>query len=294
MQNQIICIGEILWDALPSGLYLGGAPLNVCYHLNRLGIEAAIASKVGKDRLGSEALRQIRLKGIPSGLIQTGEKAETGFVSVELDKSGDPVYEIVEPAAWDYVELTAELREAVRYSSGLVFGTLAQRSETTRTTIREVWESDALKIFDMNLRPPYVDRKIITDSLEVSNIVKMNEAELVKLKEWYTLPKTEKEAMMALADRFELSVLCVTYGKKGAKLCQDGFVFEHEGFPVTTRDAVGAGDAFLAALLYGIRNDKRGDELLALSNAAGALIAQKDGATPAYTVEDVINEMKSG
>jgi len=292
--NKIICIGEILWDALPSGLYLGGAPLNVCYHLNRFGIDAAMASRVGGDRLGSEAIRQIKMKGIPSELVQTGGEAETGFVCVELDKSGDPTYDIVKPAAWDYIELTPELEQAVESSSRLVFGTLAQRSDVSRTTIQKLWENDAQKIFDMNLRPPYVEKQLVTDSLEVADVVKMNDDEINELKEWYSLPQEDTDSMLELAGRFNISVLCVTSGKKGARLCQDGALFDHPGFPVTTRDAVGAGDAFLAAMLYGLTAGRSGAELLALSNATGALVAQRDGATPDYTLQEITEEMNTG
>lgn len=292
-QNEIICIGEILWDALPSGLYLGGAPLNVCYHLNRFGVTAAIASRVGNDRLGREASARIRRKGIPDDYIQVDEQAETGFVRIELNEKGDPDYDIVQPVAWDFVEFVPALGRAVRDTRGVVFGSLAQRNERTRTTIQQLWDTEAKKIFDMNLRPPFVDRDIVTASLEVADIVKVNDHEMDRLQKWYGLPAAVQKAADALADRFACSLICITRGKEGAQLYRDGRWYEHAGFPVTTRDAVGAGDAFLAAMLFGFLRGKEGEDLLAYANAAGALVAGMDGATPAYTMQDVLEVMHS-
>lgn len=291
-QNGILCIGEILWDALPSGLYLGGAPLNVCYHLNQFGIGAAIASRVGNDRLGSEATLRIKRKGMLTEQIQKDDHHETGFVSVELSKSGDPTYDILEPVAWDFIEFTESLEEAVQNCWGLVFGSLAQRNEISRHTIQKLWELDVKKILDMNLRTPYVNKDHIFDSLEVSDIIKMNEDELNQLKDWYDLAGETPKAIEQVAQKFDCRLVCITRGANGAVIFREGEWYEHKGFPVKAKDAVGAGDAFLAALLYGIKNGKDSSELLTFANATGALVAQKDGATPAYSMQDILQEME--
>ena len=289
--TNILCIGEVLWDSLPSGLYLGGAPLNVCYHLNQFGINSAIASRVGDDRLGREAVRRIKQLGIPADLVQVDGREETGFVLIELTAKGDPQYEILEPVSWDFIEFTDLLKEKARESWGIVFGSLAQRNTVSRNTIQQLWDLDLQFVFDMNLRPPFIDKNIVHDSLLAAGIVKMNEEELGKLAGWYSLSGNMENAVESLAGKFDCPAICITRGEKGAILFYHGQWIEHRGFPVDVRDAVGAGDAFLAALLYGMLNEKEGKELLAIANATGSLIARKDGATPEYTMKDVLNEM---
>lgn len=287
---KICCIGEVLWDSLPSGLYLGGAPLNVCYHLNRLGIDSVIASRVGNDRLGKEALRRIKNLNIPTELIQLDEKNETGFVEVKLTMEGDPRYEILKPAAWDHIELSDPLGDEIKNCWGLVFGSLAQRHEISRKTIQELWKNDVRLIFDMNLRKPFINEEVLHLSLQKADIVKMNEEELNYLKDWYSLSGSSQNAVETLADQFNCPVICITKGAKGSMLFLNSRWYEHKGFPVKTKDVVGAGDAFLASLLYGIITKKEGKEMLACANATGAVVARKDGAMPDYSVDEVLSE----
>lgn len=284
-EGRVVCIGEILWDALPSGLYLGGAPLNVCYHLNQLGVTADICSKVGADRLGKEALRKIAQKGMTTDYIQRKDKAETGFVEVEVSPDGEPSYEFVEPAAWDFITLSDALKEWISQSWGLVYGSLAQRNEQSRQTIRELLQYDITKILDLNLRPPYIDRQVVEYALSKADIIKMNEEELQQLKQWFVLPGSDDQSLVAaLTQRYSASVICVTRGARGAVLWQDSLWSEHKGYRAAARDSVGAGDAFLAALIKGIRNGRKGRSLLAYANAAGSVVAQRNGATPKYDI----------
>lgn len=290
-KSKILCIGEVLWDSLPSGLYLGGAPLNVCYHLNQLDIESVIASKVGKDRLGKEAVRRIKMMEISTDLVQYDEQHETGFVGVELTESGDPQYNILQPVAWDEIILSDKLEDTAEQSSGLVFGTLAQRNETSRKTIQALMGRGLTLIFDMNLRKPFINKKVIRQSLEVADIVKMNEDELNHLIDWYSLPGGPKSAVEDIVGQFNCSTVCVTKGANGSMLFKDGKWFEHKGFPVKAKDVVGAGDAFLASLIHGIITGEEGKDLLVYANATGSLIAQKDGATPQYNIDEIRSEM---
>lgn len=286
-KRGILCFGEVLWDALPAGLFLGGAPLNVCYHLNQLGIAADMCSRVGDDRLGKEALRRIEEKGISLEYIQLDDIEETGFVEVEMTEDGDPGYDIIKPVAWDFIDVTPDLKKLVEDSWGLVFGTLAQRHEISRDTIRQLLEFDCLKILDLNLRPPYDDKAIVHDSLKVADIVKMNDDELNQMREWFSLPRGERKSVERLVDQFGSSLICITKGSNGAVLYRDGRWFEHSGYQVKTKDSVGAGDAFFAALIYGIQHGKKGDKLLQYANAAGSLVAQKSGALPEYDIESI-------
>ena len=290
-RNRILCVGEVLWDALPSGLYLGGAPLNVCCHLNQFDIDAVIASRVGDDRLGKEAIRRIEHKGISTDLIQIDPHQETGFVSVELTPGSDPEYEILEPAAWDYIKMNEQLKQEIQHCWGVVFGTLAQRHSQSKTTIQQFWNSDARKIMDMNLREPFIDKQVIHDSLQVADIVKMNGDELDQVKKWYGFSAENFKAVEQLATTFECSLVCITRGSHGAQIFRNGEWAEHQGYPANVKDAVGAGDAFLAAMLHGVMNNRESSELLAYANATGAYVAQKDGATPAYSLQDILDEM---
>jgi fructokinase len=289
-KNKILCIGEVLWDSLPSGLYLGGAPLNVCYHLNQLNIESVIASKVGKDRLGTEAVRRIESMDIATDLVQYDEQRETGFVGVEFTEAGNPHYNIVQPVAWDEIILSDELVDAAKQSAGLVFGTLAQRNETSRKTIQALMEHELTLIFDVNLRRPFINKKVIRQSLEMADIIKMNEDELNHLINWYSLSEGPKSAVEDIVDQFNCSTVCVTKGANGSVLFKDGNWFEHKGFSVKAKDVVGAGDAFLASLIHGIITGEDGRELLIYANATGSLIAQKDGATPQYDLDEITIE----
>ncbi|SHG10085.1 fructokinase [Fodinibius roseus] len=286
-KRNVLCVGEVLWDSLPGGLFLGGAPLNVCYHLNQLGIPADMCSRVGDDRLGKEALRRIQHSDISTAYIQTDSKAETGFVKVEIGERGDPAYEIIEPAAWDFIEERPALADIARESWALVFGSLAQRHRESRSAIRKLWGFDLKKILDINLRPPHIDSQVIRDSLKVADIIKLNEDELFRLIEWYSLNGDSRRAVEELAADFQCSLICVTAGTKGAVMYQNGSWYSHEGYPANVKDSVGAGDAFLAALVCGIQAEKKGEELLRYANAAGSFVARKDGATPEYTPGDI-------
>lgn len=280
--SSIVCIGEILWDALPGGLFLGGAPLNVCYHLNRLGVEAEITSRVGDDRLGREAIRRMHAGKMKTELVQDSSKLETGFVEVELDEEGDAAYTILHPVAWDQIERLPEIAERVQNSWGLVYGSLAQRSEESRSTIQSLFGLPAKKIFDMNLRPPFDDREIVDRSLEAADIVKMNHEELAALIDWYRWPDKPSRACRELAGQFGCEVVCITRAASGAGIWRNGEWQEHPGFEIEVADTVGAGDAFLAGLVSGLMKGWDSDRLLEFANAAGAFIASLPGAMPDY------------
>ena len=285
MSDEILCVGEILWDALPEGLFLGGAPFNVARHLHALGEEVAFVSRVGDDVLGEEALRRLRAQGLDPALVQIDDALPTGFVRVALDTdTGEPDYEIVEPAAWDAIALTDALQRYTERAAALVFGSLAQRA-SSRQTIQRLCEADALRVFDINLRPPYVDRTVVEHSLRVADVVKLNEGELSRLRDWFGLAAAPEAAMDDLATTFGCRAVCVTWGSEGARLWQDGVHSRQAGDAVDVEDTVGAGDAFLSALLSGLLDGRGGAPLLDLANRLGAFVASHSGALPAYEVK---------
>ena len=285
MDNEILCVGEILWDALPDGLFLGGAPFNVACHLQALGREAAFVSRVGDDRLGQEALRRMRIRGLDTDLMQIDDSLPTGFVQVDAGETSEPDYDILEPAAWDAITYTDALAKHASHAEALVCGSLAQRAPTSRQTIQHLCDADVLCAFDVNLRPPYVDREGIERSLRAADVVKLNDAELRRLRGWFALPEGPEAAMGDLAETFGCRTVCVTWGGEGARLWAEGECWHHPGYAVEIADTVGAGDAFLAALLTGLLTGRRGDALLDLANRLGAYVASRAGAFPSYAFD---------
>ena len=283
--GEILCVGEVLWDALPKGLFLGGAPLNVAFHLHALGEAVAVVSRVGDDRLGREALRRMSDRGLTTELVQVDPGLETGFVRVSFDEGAEhPSYVIEQPVAWDALALTGALSERASGAAAVVFGTLAQRQETARRTVRALCDAGALAVLDVNLRPPYTPRSIVESSLAAADVVKLNEAELAEIGGWDGVSGSLREQAEALAHRFGCRAVCVTRGADGSALWDRGAWAERAAYPVKVKDAVGAGDAFLAALLSGHLAGLGSDAVLDAASRLAAYVASRSGATPAYEV----------
>ena len=279
-EAEVLCVGEVLWDALPEGLFLGGAPFNVACHLRAAGVPVSMVSRVGSDRLGDEVLRRANRYDVGVDLLQVDAELPTGFVRVQVDEAGNAGYDIQAPSAWDAIETTEALLARAGRARAIVFGTLAQRSEPSRKTIQRLWDADALMVFDVNLRPPFEDEDIVKRSLERADVVKLSEHELERIARWFGLRGTPRETMTRLAEKFACSVVCVTRGSNGAALLHDGAFTEHPGFEVEVRDTVGAGDAFLAVLLAGLLNGTADEALLKHANLVGAYVVTQFGAVP--------------
>jgi fructokinase len=249
--------------------------------LSAAGVPVSMVSRVGDDRLGEEALRRAAGYGVGTDLVQVDGTLPTGFVRATVDDEGHAEYEIVQPVAWDAIVPTEALLARAADARAIVFGSLAQRHTVTRGTIERLWDSKALMVFDLNLRPPYEDRQVIDRSLRRADIVKVTHHEMQRLAKWFDLPDGDREAAAALAESFSCQMVCITRGKDGAALWRDGTWTEHEGFEVEVRDTVGAGDAFLAVLLAGFLAGRESEELLHNANLIGAYVATQFGAVPA-------------
>jgi len=284
MNREILCIGEIVWDALSDGLFLGGAPLNVASHLHALDQDVTLAGRVGDDRLGEEARRRMKARGLDHSLVGVDDDLPTGFVRVDLTDTGEPEYEIPEPAAWDAIPPTETLQAAAERADVLIFGSLAQRQTPSRETIQALFRDDCLTVFDANLRPPFVSRTVVERSLTAADVVKVNEREFRRLTEWYRLPPHPASALPQLASRIDCRILCVTRGEAGALLWSKNGCVQHSGYAVDVADPVGAGDAFLAALVTGIAAGHRKDDILDRANRLGAYVASRPGAVPDYAL----------
>lgn len=286
-RNEIICIGEILWDSLPSGLFLGGAPFNVAHDLHRLGQQVGIISRVGRDALGEEVIRRLTNQGMSTELIQIDDLLPTGFVDVMFDGKGNPNYLIKEPVAWDSIEVEEELVRTVSDAKVLVFGTLACRNETTRETIRSLVKSASLRVLDVNLRPGAGTRETVEEALNAADIVKANASELETLRKWFGLPSKDRSAAEKLAEMFACKIVCVSNGARGGGLWHEGQWVYHHGFKVNLRNSVGAGDAFLAGLLTAFLQGKSDKEVIETANLLGAYVVTQVEATPQFGLKDL-------
>jgi fructokinase len=280
----IVCFGEVLWDLLPSGKAAGGAPMNVAYHANNFGLPAKIISRVGADELGRELRAFLAGKHIPTELIQTDAEHPTGVVQVVLDEKGSPSYEIVQPAAWDFIVPEAAAQSAAASATALVFGSLACRTEQTKNALLQLIEAAPYRVFDVNLRPPFFSQGLLDELLAKASLVKMNDEELEAIAAWHGAAGDEEAKMAALKKHYALDALLVTRGPHGAILLNgDGF-FAHGGFPVQVQDTIGSGDAFLGGFLSQMLAGAPPARCLEFACAAGAFVATQKGATPVLDI----------
>jgi fructokinase len=283
MSFNIIGIGEILWDLLPSGKQLGGAPANFAFHARGLGAQSRVISRVGRDPLGAEILQRLGALGLPIADIQVDPSAPTGTVSVELFAGGQPCFTIHEDVAWDRLAVEATALAAVAGADAVCFGTLAQRREPARGTIQELLAAvrpGALRILDINLRQHYYSRDIIETSLRLANVVKCNDSELPVLAEMLGLGGSARGQMEQLARRHALRLVCLTRGAQGSLLYAGGQWAGDPGEPVVVKDTVGAGDAFTAALAVGMLAGKPLDAISRRANQVARYVCSCEGATP--------------
>lgn len=283
---NIIGLGEVLWDVLPDGKQLGGAPANFAYTASRLGNRGIVLSRVGDDANGAAILDELKAKNLSTEHIQIDQKNPTGTVKVKLE-NGQPEYEIIEPVAWDFLESSDDWREIAANADAVCFGSLAQRGDISRKTIREFVElSKGWRIFDVNLRQNYFSAEILCESLRLANIVKLNHEELPQIVEMFETAGADKIAQAEnLREKFDLNYVCVTRGAAGSILIKSGEVSEHGGEKAEIADTIGAGDAFTAALTHGVLRDWKLSEINEFANRVGAFVASKTGAMPEVSRE---------
>ena len=273
-------LGEVLWDMLPAGRQCGGAPANVIFHASKLGAQGLVVSAVGADADGDDLLAFLKGKGIDCSLVARND-LPTGTVTVTLE-NGMPSYVIHRPAAWDAIPYTDAVDAVVPRLSAVVFGSLAQRDERSRETLFRVLRHPALhalKFFDINLRQKFYSRETIAESLEVADVLKLNDEECAVLAELFGLPGDSRGAVAALADRFGLSHVILTLGAKGSML-YDGAAFAEYPVAPCERlvDTVGCGDSFLAAWCVAFLCGKGADAAMREATALSAYVAGHKGA----------------
>lgn len=284
---KVACFGEILWDILPDKRLPGGAPMNVAYHLQRLSIPAAMISRIGQDDDGKELLQVMDQHGLTTAFIQTDDQHETGKVYAHEAANNEMKYDIVQPVAWDYIHLTPSLQELMQQPGYLVFGSLAARNTDSRNTLLSLLKSNRTFVLDINLRPPHYSQELVAQLLLHCHILKLNEAELELIGNWYQLPAPIEERVRAFSSRFNIPTIIITMGDKGAALFQEDKFYRHPGYPVKVADTIGSGDAFLAGFLYSTISGKDAAGSLAFACALGALIASYSGGCPNYKTEEI-------
>jgi fructokinase len=284
-QPTALCFGEVLWDFLPEGLFPGGAPFNVSVHLNRLGVKVGMATAVGRDALGDELLRRMRLLGLPTQTVSRHADLPTGTVKAAIGRSGDARYVIARRCAWDRIPASAACLGAARRARALVFGSLALRSPCNRATLSRLLAAapaDALRVFDVNLRPPHDNLNRVRALARRATLLKLNAAEAAHVAaRGLAAPGKEEANARLLAAQTGAQMICVTSGPRGAGLFQSGRWHWEPGRVVKVADTVGAGDAFLASMVADLLHARlSAPAILARACRTGEWVATQRGATP--------------
>lgn len=295
--HVVVGLGEILWDMLPSGRQLGGAPANFAYCSHLLGENGIVASRVGKDALGQGIRDQLAKAGITDQFVQADGSHPTGTVQVQLDATGQPQFEIIPAVAWDFLEWADDWQRLARDADAICFGSLAQRSAHSRTTIRTFLDStrpDALRIFDLNLRQRFYSAEIVRESLQRANVVKLNHEEVPKVRDLLAIDdRTDTSFCKSVIDRFDLKLVCITRGAQGSLLCDRHATHEQPGVSVKVKDTVGAGDAFTAALVHSLLQRRSLAQINESANRLGAWVASQSGGMPKPPLGGIMKILKS-
>ncbi|KAA6464900.1 carbohydrate kinase [Acidobacteria bacterium AB60] len=310
--HLILGIGELLWDLLPakpemagapakSVGSLGGAPANFSVMAGRLGSHAAILSRIGRDDLGRDAVSTLDPFPADTGFLQVDPDHPTGVATVEF-KDGQPQFVIHQPAAWDFMELNDDWVRLAERADAICFGSLAQRALESRQTIQTLaaqTRSDCVRVFDVNLRPPFYSSEVIQESLELATVMKMNDAEVPVVLGLLGLSPTESDDSAALRRGGErllgefptLRMVAITRGPQGSMLIRRDETHQHPGLPTKVADTVGAGDAFTAAMTHYLMLGADLGTINEAGNRWGSWVASKAGAMPMLSAE-VLEHMK--
>jgi fructokinase len=278
--SNILCFGEILWDAFGDEKVAGGAPMNVARHLAQQGANVSFASRVGNDEPGGGLIDFLKSGGLYSNLIQLDDKLPTCEVTVQLDKEGHATYVFPEAVSWDNIQPEPELSQAAKQATAIIYGSLACRRVTTRETLVNLLKDiPALKVFDVNLRPPHYTIETLETLMKTADVIKMNDDEADLLSAY---GNTLEEKILLLYNTYKAKTICVTRGAHGAIVWHNNEFVEHPGFKVKVVDTVGAGDSFLATFINGLLHNLPMPEILERACKVGAFVAGKRGANPIY------------
>ncbi len=290
---KIVSVGEVLWDILPSAEHLGGAPFNFAWHAHNLGHEVCFISAVGNDQRGNQALHQMAEAGLSTRFIGRVSHYPTGTVTVAMDSLGLPQYTIHRPAAYDFPALDPSDLDNLLHPAPdwIYFGTLQQISVPARDLTLKLLAAapSAKRFYDVNLRVNSFTSELVRVLARHANVLKLNEQEVPAFRETAAIQGDSREQFCRNCLRvFKLDAICITLGARGCALLLDDEYLESPGFPVQVTDSIGAGDAFSAALVHGIRAGWPSSQIAAFSNRVGALVASRPGGTPHWTVTEAM------
>ncbi|MBP3517413.1 MAG: carbohydrate kinase [Parabacteroides sp.] len=284
MNDIVVGMGEVLWDVLPEGKKIGGAPANFAYHVSQFGLPGCVVSAIGDDPLGSEILEDFASKGLDCLIEHV--PYPTGTVQVEIDQAGVPQYEIQENVAWDNIPYTSRLEALAKQTRAVCFGSLAQRNVVSRETIGRFLdamprEEDRLVVFDVNLRQGFYNKEILDDSMKRCNILKINDEELVAVSRLFGYPGVDlQDKCRILLGKYNLKMLILTCGVNGSYVFTPGPVSFLPTPQVEVADTVGAGDSFTAAFISSVLKGKSVAEAHSLAVRTSAFVCTKKGAMP--------------
>lgn len=289
---KAVAYGEVLWDVFDNEKKIGGAPLNVALRMKTLGCDVAMISCVGKDNDGEAIINQVKNLGLETDAIMQSESFPTGLVNVTLNERGSATYEIAYPSAWDKIVLNDFAKKTVAEADVLIYGSLVCRDEVSRKSLEELLQTKVYKVFDVNLRKPHYSHEILEQLMHSANFIKFNDEELLEIAEAMHSPFTGlEENMHFVAEKTNVTAMCVTKGKHGALLMWEGKLYDNSGYPVEVADTVGAGDSFLAALITSLLNGKEPQAAIDFACAVGALVAEAPGANPVISNSKIENLM---
>jgi fructokinase len=291
---KIAGLGEILWDMLPEGKQLGGAPANFAYHCQSLGAESYIVSSIGNDISGHEIINKLQNIGLSSEYIQKDNEHPTGTVDVKLDAQGKPEYVINENVAWDFIKKSDQILDLAAKCDAVCFGTLAQRSAVSQQTIQYFLNStrkNCLRILDINLRQLYFNKDVIEQSLGLANCLKLNDEELPVVAKILNINGSNNKIVESLRFKYNLELIAVTKGDKGSNLYSSESDSKLKTPKIKVLDTVGAGDAFTAVLALGWLQNVPLEKIHSKATELAAFVCTKKGATPQYTPEFLLNKL---
>lgn len=291
--HNVVCFGEILWDILPDKAVPGGAPMNVAYHLRKLGERPALLTRTGIDERGKLLLMTMKNMRISTNFIQLDYELPTGIVHATPNEHGEMSYEIVAPAAWDNIQYDPDIESVIKNAEYFVYGSLATRNKQSKETLYKLLEIARNKVLDINLRQPFFTREIVEELLYKCDIVKMNLSELELITGWFTNYDSVEERIHLIQEKFNIRSIIVTMGSDGAAVNFRGNYFKHDGYKVQVADTIGSGDSFLAAFLSSIINDKNPEEALRFAAGLGGLVASKSGGCPDYNIAEIYSLVDS-
>lgn len=289
MNNLVVGMGEALWDVLPEGKKIGGAPANFAYHVSQFGLPSCVVSAIGDDALGNEIISNFTSKGLNHQIDKV--PYSTGTVQVEIDQAGIPQYEIKENVAWDNIPYTTALETIAKSTKAVCFGSLAQRNVVSRETIGRFIDAmpkndDTLIVFDVNLRQGFYNKDILCNSMKRCNILKINDEELVTVSRMFGYPGIDlQDKCWILLGKYNLKMLILTCGINGSYVFTPGNVSFQPTPTVEVADTVGAGDSFTAAFIASVLKGKSVTEAHALAVRTSAYVCTQKGAMPVLPAE---------